>query len=115
MLSGLDAVEVLTRAALVGATAVGLTLVVRKLPPVSGWVTRQLKPWACNLCCATWATLGLSMVLSVLDGSVWAMGSWLPALAVATWGLNQAAPPDFELPQPETDPSPDDIRGPEVP
>lgn len=106
MLGGLDAAEVLTRAALVGATAVGMTLVVRKLPPVSDWVARRLKPWACNLCCATWSTLGLSAVLALLDGSVWAMASWLPALALGTWGLNQAAPPDFELPPFEADPSP---------
>jgi len=103
---GFDAVSLLARAALVGSTGVGLTLVVRRVPPISGWVEREIKPWSCNLCCATWSTLALTIALGVASGDPWTAATWLPALAIATWGLHQAdppPPPDFGLPALEDD------------
>ena len=100
-------VEVLAGALLVGGTAVGLTLVVRRVPPVAGWVRQGLKPWACNLCCATWSTLALSGALAAVLGDPWTMGAWMPALAIATIGLHHAdppPPPELELPALEDEP-----------
>ena len=103
----LDPARLLSLAALVGATAVGLTLVVRRAPVISSWVAAGIKPWACNLCCATWSTLALSVAAALLLGDAWTLLAWLPAIAIATWGLHQAdppPPPDFgAAPMPEPD------------
>lgn len=101
-------VEALADALLVGGAAVGGTLVVRRVPPVAGWVRRGLKPWACNVCCATWSTLALAVALAVLLVDAWVLGAWLPALAIATIGLHHAdppPPPELDLPAPEDDPA----------
>ncbi len=103
----LDPGRLLELAALLGASGVGLTLVLRRAPGVSAWVRAGVKPWACNLCCATWSTLGLVVVVGVVTGDAWTALAWLPALAIATWGLNQAEPPalpDFGVPEPLPDP-----------
>lgn len=107
-------VEVLVDALGIGLTAVGGTLVLRRVPPIAGWVRRGLKPFACNLCCATWSTLALTVglgVLGVLMGSTWAAAAWvaaawMPAVAIATIGLHHADPP----PPPALDllPAPDE-------
>lgn len=105
-MSGVPVAAVLVDALVLGATAVGLTLVLRRVPPVAGWVRRGLKPWACNLCCSTWATLALTAALGLLTREPWTAGAWLPALAIATIGLHHADPP----PPPELDllPAPDE-------
>lgn len=46
------------------------TLVVRKLPGIRGLVERGVKPFACNVCCASWLTL-----LWSLDGLA-GCGGW---------------------------------------
>ncbi|MCB9565611.1 MAG: hypothetical protein H6710_00015 [Myxococcales bacterium] len=106
-MSGAIVVEVLADALLVGGTAVGLTLVVRRVPPVAGWVRRGLKPWACDLCCATWSALMLTIALAVLLSDPWTMGAWMPAVAIATIGLHRAdppPPPELDLPALEDEP-----------
>jgi hypothetical protein len=35
----------------------GLSQIVRALPPFRGYVEREVKPWACDLCMAFWSTL----------------------------------------------------------
>jgi len=101
----LDPGSVLELSALLAATAVGLTLVVRRAPGVWGWVRDGRKPWACNLCCATWSTLALSAIAAFVTlAPLTAALAWLPALALATWGLHQADPPalpDLGLPEAE--------------
>jgi len=99
--------HLLELAALLSATAVGLTLVVRRAPLISGWVRAGVKPWACNLCCATWSTLALCAATGLLTRDPWTAAAWLPALGIATWGLHHADPPalpDFAMPEAELDP-----------
>lgn len=47
-------------AALLGLAAYFLVSVIRALPPFRGWVARQVKPWACDLCMSFWSTLVVS-------------------------------------------------------
>lgn len=111
----LEPASLLALAALLGATAVGLTLVVRRAPVVSRWVHAGLKPFACNLCCATWSTLALTVAAAAITREPWAAAAWLPALAIATWGLHLAEPPalpDLALPAlEETDGQAPEHRG----
>lgn len=112
-MEALDPGTWLSLAALVAATAVGLTLVVRRAPIVSGWVAADVKPWACNLCCATWSTLALTVAAAAIAGDARALVAWLPAVAIATWGLHQAAPP--APPDLDAIPLPEDLDDSETP
>ncbi|MGE3632250.1 MAG: hypothetical protein AB7P00_20290 [Sandaracinaceae bacterium] len=103
-MDGFDPHAILAHAALVAATGVGLTLIVRRLPPVAGWVAQGRKPFACNLCCATWTTLGMAVVHGLVTHDAWIAAAWLPAVAIATWALHHADPPPppaFALPEAE--------------
>ncbi|MGE0789755.1 MAG: hypothetical protein AB7S26_29045 [Sandaracinaceae bacterium] len=110
-MDGFDDKAILAHAALIAATAVGLTLIVRRLPPVADWVAQGRKPFACNLCCATWTTLGTAVVHALATHDAWIAAAWLPAVAIATWALHHADPPPppaFVLPDAEERASPDD-------
>ncbi|HHH28710.1 MAG TPA: hypothetical protein ENK57_10255 [Polyangiaceae bacterium] len=93
-----DLAQWLLSALWISSSAVGLTVVLRRLPPIEGWVRRGLKPWACNLCCATWSSLAITAALCVATADPWTLAAWLPALALSVAGLHHAdppAPPDF--------------------
>lgn len=77
-----------------GLGAVGITLVLREVPPVSRWNEQGVKPWACDLCMSFWCSL---LCLGVGRGfgqvtSAEAFLAWMPAFVVAFWVVQRVRP-----------------------
>lgn len=67
----------LAQAVVVGLACYFTVSVVRALPPFRGWVQRQLKPWACDLCMSFWSAVAWNTGLTIywraeLSPSMWA-------------------------------------------
>lgn len=97
----IDALVILLVAAL---GAVGLTVVLRALPPFSGWNEKGVKPWSCDLCMSFWTTLivlGIGWAAGRVDGQT-AFFLWMPSFTVA-YGIVQRIVP-FPVGGPPIDP-----------
>jgi hypothetical protein len=60
-----EPLDILAWALAVGATAAGLTVAVRALPPVQRWMFQRQKPWACDVCMSFWTTAAVGGALAI--------------------------------------------------
>lgn len=81
--------------AVAGLGAVGLTLVIRAIPPFSGWNERGVKPWACDLCMSFWMS-ALCLFIGALSGKVDPLDAfyvWMPSFVLAYGAIQRINPP----------------------
>jgi hypothetical protein len=86
---------------LLGATAAGVVVAVRALPPVQRRMWAAQKPWACDICMSFWTT-GLVALLA----AAWRQDEALvilcgPAYPWALWVLRKITDPHGPPPLPE--------------
>jgi len=89
-----------------GLGSVGLTLVLRFLPPVSRWNEAGIKPWGCDLCMSFWCS-ALCLGVGAAAGEITppqAFFAWMPAFVVAYGIVQRINPPP--LGEPPVDPPP---------
>jgi ABC-type transport system involved in cytochrome c biogenesis permease subunit len=75
--------------------AVGITVVLRAVPPFSRWNERGVKPWACDLCMSFWTT-ALCLAVGAATHHVSMLEAfflWMPAFAVAYGTVQRITPP----------------------
>lgn len=102
---------ILLAAIVAGLGAVGITTVLRALPPFAGWNERGVKPWSCDLCMSFWCALlclGVGMVFGQISAAE-AFMAWMPAFTIAFWTVQRIHPepmggPPIDPPSPPTGP-----------
>ena len=93
----IEPLTILLWAFLVGATAAGMTVVIRVLPGVHSQMEAQKKPWVCDICMSFW-TVGLLVLLlafELRDPKLVVVAG--PAYPFALWFLRRLTDPP-ELP-----------------
>jgi len=97
-------------AIIAGMSAVGVTLVLRELPPFSRWNEQDVKPWACDLCMSFWCSavcLGVARATSQISNAEVIL-SWMPAFVVAFFLVQRVRPPPLGGPPIDPPPGSDD-------
>lgn len=77
-----------------GLGSVGITIVLRAIPPFEGWNERGIKPWACDLCMSFWCSaicLAVGVVFAELSPSD-AFMAWMPSFVVAFGTIQRIIP-----------------------
>lgn len=75
--------------------AVGLTTVIRAVPPFARLNEHGVKPWACDLCMSFWTT-ALFLVVGAISNKVDAFDAfflWMPSFALAYGTIQRIIPP----------------------
>lgn len=80
--------------------AVGLTTVIRAVPPFARLNEHGVKPWACDLCMSFWTT-ALCLVVGAISGKVDVLDAfllWMPSFALAYGTVQRITPPPMGEP-----------------
>jgi hypothetical protein len=63
-------IEIIFAALWLGFLAAGMTVLIRVLPVISGFVERGIKPWACDKCMSFWLILFVTACVPALANDV---------------------------------------------
>jgi hypothetical protein len=76
-----------------GATAAGVVLALRALPPVHRAIMRRQKPWACDTCMGFWTTGVLALSLAQGQHQTQLVLAAGPAYPLTLWLLRKLQEP----------------------
>lgn len=89
---GLEVLDLLLMALLVGLSSAGLTIVVRHAPFIRGWVERGIKPWACDVCMTFWGVLIFTAALQLKEPQ--ALWVWFVSYTIGKYSLRKLTDPE---------------------
>lgn len=101
----IEPLTILLWSLILGATAAGLSVIIRSLPFIKRWVQEGRKPWACDVCMPVWTVVPLVLLLFIWRQDIQLLLVVGPAYPCAMWILMRLTDPVGPPPMPELEDS----------